>query len=832
MWRNYLIVGLRALAKNRVYAAINIIGLAVGIAACLLILSYVRYEFSYDAWLPNADRTYEFQTIFRASEAGQKDNYSQTTAYVAGQALKKDFPQIENLIWYSNPPATVLRDGQPLSVDNAVITDGPFFRVIEAPFVKGDPAHALDDPHAVVLSEKEAKREFGSADPVGQTITIASGDQTADYRVTGIFKDLPHDSNIQADMVMRIVPTEYYRNYPDMVNSYHWQSGSVFVKLRPGADAAAINAELPQWEKRNIPDDVGAVPKRNPGDTEDWRLQNIRDIHLSGTTGMAVTTDQKTVLTFALIGLLILGIACINFTNLATARAAQRAREVALRKVLGATRRQLIMQFLGESVLLTGIATLIALAIAELMLRPMNAFLDAQITMPYLGLHGILLPVLAMVVIVGLAGGLYPAFYLSRFEPARVLKANKSAADVEGGGRLRAILVVAQFAVSIGLIICTGIIYAQTSYARADSTGYQREGLLQANGLFNPGVDQGMDGLLNELRATPSVSAVGRVVEGFNPGNNSDTDARLPGQIKGVDLGTYALDTGAIAAIGTKLLAGRNFSDAVALDDASLPNPPDPAAQTALVQRGTNVILSQLAAAKLGFKTPQDAIGKHIEVAMVDSQYGFVPATVIGVIEDVRYRGVRGNIQPIFYFHTKTGYNNMLVRFVGNPAQMRQTVEQIWRKHIPNVPFDGHFVTDVMHDMYNRDQTRAQLFGGFSILAVIIGCLGLFGLAAFTAERRTKEIGIRKVLGARTRDIVRLLVWQFSRPVLIANVIAWPIAWWLMRDWLNGFDHRIALTPMPFIEAGLIALVIAIVTIGAHAWRVAQTSPIRALRYE
>jgi putative ABC transport system permease protein len=285
--------------------------------------------------------------------------------------------------------------------------------------------------------------------------------------------------------------------------------------------------------------------------------------------------------------------------------------------------------------------------------------------------------------------------------------------------------------------------------------------------------------------------------------------------------------------MGMKLLAGRTFSETQPLDDVTTSTPSVPAEQRALVARGANILVSEEAAHRLGFAHPQDALGKQILVSLVENEYGWVPATIVGVVTDARYRSVRDPLQPIFYFYQRNSFAQLMVRFSGNqPKAVYDQVEAIWQRQVSDIPFRARFVDDIVRDLYNADARRAQLFGAFAILAAVIGCLGLFGLAAFTAERRTKEIGIRKILGARTVDIVRLLVWQFSRPVVFANIIAWPIAWWVMRGWLNGFDRRIALSPVPFLEAGLLALIIAIATIGTHAWRVARTNPIHALRYE
>ncbi|RYD68352.1 MAG: FtsX-like permease family protein [Sphingomonadales bacterium] len=836
MWRNYLTVGLRALAKNKVYAFINIFGLSLGIAACLLILTFVRYEFSYDSWMPGADQAYQVQDFYKSTESGGEEYKLQVTSFVSGTALEKDFPQIEKRVYLTGQGIILLKDGQAFRPDDAYFADGNIFDILQVPFVKGDRAHALDDPHALVLSEKEAKVRFGNVDPIGKTLTVMTDEMKEDYRVTGVFKDFPLNSHIRPSVVARFNPQSYFVRNPTFLTSWNSQGGHVYVKLKPGTDVPNLAAQLPAWEKRNIPNDPSdGGPVSNPGDNQDFRLTNIRDVHLGEAQNAAASdgSDKQTIITFGAVALMILGMACINFTNLATARASQRAREVALRKVLGATRRQLIVQFIGESILVAAIATLVALALAELALPLLNNFLDASMEIHYFGGQGILLPVTALALLVGLAGGVYPALYLSRFQPARVLKANKSAADAEGNGRLRNLLVVTQFAVSIGLIICTAIVYSQTMYARTMDAGYRRDGLLQVNGIAAPQIEAVAGTMRDEIRKIPGVTSVARTSIGVNPGNNSMTTVRLPGATDTVQLGVYGMEPAVIDALGMKLLAGRGFNEANGMDDATTPQPTNIEAERTLVARGINVILSGAAAKRLGFGTPQAAIGKQVQVGFTVPEAGsWVPATVVGVVGDVRYRTVRQPLQPIVYFYQTRGYNRLLIRSGGNLKDLRDRVEAIWKRLAPEVPFNARNVEEIVHNLYNRDETRAQLFGMFAILAAVIGCLGLFGLAAFTAERRTKEIGIRKVLGARTSDIVRLLVWQFSRPVLLANLIAWPIAWWAMRDWLNQFDVRMTLTPVPFLVAGLAALLIAVLTIGAHAFRVARTNPVYALRYE
>ena len=459
MWRNYMTVGVRALVKNKTYAFINIFGLAIGLAACLMLLLYVRYETSYDAWLPNAENTYQFQTHYKSKQTGEEADL-QMAAYVSGQRLKADFPQIEHMVYALGAEPVIRRGAESLSTENVLLVDNLFFDVLQFPFAAGDPRTALAQANNVVLTQSEARRVFGSENVLGRTLTMISRGRTVDYRITGIVRDLPRNSHVRFTIVARIDMARWFDDSPNFLTCWGCQSGWIYFTLRPGADPAAIQAALPAWERRNIPNETLGNQTTNQGDEEDWRVTNVRDVHLGiaqdGT--MKPGNDRQTIITFTIIAFLILGMACVNFTNLATARAGQRAREVALRKVLGANRRQLITQFLAESVLIAAMAMLLALALVELLLPALAHFLDADLAMRYFGWDGMLLPIVALTLIVGAAGGVYPAFYLSRFQPAQVLKANKSSAEASGSGILRNILVVAQFAVSIGLIICTAVV--------------------------------------------------------------------------------------------------------------------------------------------------------------------------------------------------------------------------------------------------------------------------------------------------------------------------------------------------------------------------------------
>ena len=831
MWRNYWTVAVRALAKSKTYSVINIAGLAIGMAACIMIMLYINYERSYDKWLPDVENTYELQAWY----AHPKDSdpaFLQMTAYVSKDRIKKDFPQVLSAVYVQNNEPVFLKDGQATATKNWFFADDDFLKTVNLPLIAGS---TLTAPQTAVLTQEEAIKRFGTDQVVGRTFTIISRGIRRDFKITGLLKNLPKNSSMKLDAVLRLDFGAFYADTP-LVLTGCWgcQNGYVYAKLRPGTDIRQLEAQMQAWEKRNIPDEMNGNLRYNAGDEQDWHFVNLQDVHLGKAQDAPITpgNDWRSITTFAIIAVLILGMAIVNFTNLATARASQRAREVALRKVLGATRKQLIVQFISESVLISATSMLLALALVELLVKPFAAFLDADIMLGYFGKSGVLLPAIALTLLVGLASGIYPAFFLSRFQPAQVLKANRSAAETPGSGRVRTVLVVFQFAVSIGLIICTAIIYGQTVFARSVDPGYRRDHILQVEELGRAQLWPKAEMIVNQMKRLPGVQAAALTDIGVATTNNSNSYIIPPEGNRQVLIGQYNVGADFLNAMGLPLKAGRWFDANRPVDDMTQPFPPDINVEKAIAARGVNVVINENAVKKLGFKSDQDAIGKVVRSKLLSDEAGIMNITIIGVVGDTRFRTVRTPIEPIMFRKVTAGPNWLIIRYRGDPATTKATVERQWKQITNEVPFNAKFSEDVIGELYKKEDARAQTFAAFALLAVVIGCLGLFGLAAFTAERRTKEIGIRKVLGARTRDIVRLLVWQFSRPVIIANVIAWPVAWWMMRDWLNGFDQRIPLTPVPFVAAAAVALGIAIATVVGHAVKVARANPIHALRYE
>lgn len=828
MWRNYLTTGVRALLKNRTYAVITVLGLAIGLAACMLILLFVRDQLSYDRFVTDADRVYQLQQSYVDPDTGRTGT-QQGTPYPTGPALAKDFPQVQYASYLWNWQPIMLVRGEPRNV-TVTLVGADFFRIFPLPFVRGAASSALRDRNSVAISATQATTLFGTVDVLGRTMTMMTRDGQQSYRVSGVFADLPKNAHNRPSMIALFTPDWLQQGEGE---TWNWVNGFNYVKLRQGADVSAINTQLAAWALRNAPKNTVDGKLVSQAKDYTFRLTALRDIHLSGAKyGPAGNDgDRGTVMTFAILAVLILVMACVNFTNLATARASQRAREVSLRKVLGASRKQLVAQFLTEAIIVAALATMIALGFVELTIPWLRRFLDVGIPFTYLGSGGILLPAFGLTLAVGVLGGLYPAFYLTRFQPAQVLKANKSAADTAGSGRLRNILVVGQFAVSIGLIVCTAVVYAQTRYTRSADPGFVRSGLVQIANVSRSQVQLSLGALKQEILHVPGVRSAALTDLAMNTPSRTNNGVIIPGR-PSTSLGTYRVGYGFFETMSMRLLAGRTLSRGFALDDATMPEAPTRENMQPLIARGMNVVINTSAVRQLGFASPTAAIGKRIGL-FSPTPPDAVPATIVGVVADTRFRGLREPMDAVLYYHTEEPLQFMEVRFADtDPAAVMRHLEATWKRVIPNVPFEAQFADDAAAVLYRADESMGAMFGGFALLAVLIGCLGLFGLAAFTAERRTKEIGIRKVLGAKTRDIVRLLVWQFSKPVLVANAIAWPVAYLVMRRWLNGFDDRIAITPVPFVLAGVLALAIAVLTVAGHATRVARAKPIRALRYE
>jgi len=793
----------RSLTRHPLYAGLNIGGLAIGIAVFLVLGLYVRFETSFEKWLPHHDQIYLVQTRWTMPDSPINGIWPNTMGGLYEQ-LKEDFPDTLGTRIYGDT-ATVIRNGIGTQ-ENFVYVDRDFFKVFDLPIVKGDAAGALANPSNLFIDQKLAAKYFPGVDPVGRTLTLSIDGMAKPYRIAAVFEDLPKATDLSFDMFAPI-PAKPDKSMSDYW--YHWGSTSLFTYLRfpTAAAAAAYQQRLPSFIDRRGRKDLGPNASRSI----DLSLRPIVDEHWQ-------TPGRKlTVATLGIVGVLTLLIAIVNYVNLATARAGLRAREVAMRKVLGANRRALIRQFIGEAVATAAIAALVGLALAELGLPLVNAAGGLSLTMPY----AVVIPALALIVlIVGVLAGLYPAVLLSRFQPAAVLASARSPGGGRSGARVREALVIAQFGLAIAFIIGTMVLVAQTSHVRRTDLGFRREGLAIVTSLPNNALTDGQRAsLLAAFGAVPTVRSV--TISDTAPGNddtNNNNNLPLPGvpgdgpSLKDVQIGANFFRT-----YGARLLAGRFFDAHHGLDDATGLKWKDP----------RNIIINRHAVSTLNFKSPQDAIGKTVGRAAS-------PRTIVGVVDDLRFHSPRKPIPPTYYeYHPRQeDYPLATVRFEGDPRATIDALRAVWRRIAPEVEFQAKTAEQNLAFYYKPEDHAAHLFTIGAVLAVLIGCVGLWGLASFNTARRVKEIGIRKTLGASSADVVRLLVGQFLRPVLIANIIAWPLAYIAMRKWLAGFDDRIALSPLFFIAATLLALAIAVLTVIAQSLRAARAEPAWALRHE
>jgi putative ABC transport system permease protein len=692
--------------------------------------------------------------------------------------------------------------------------DPNFFQVIKLPLVQGDPASVLAKPDSLVLSQATAKKFFGNADPVGKTVILGGSHSLV---VTGVLRDLPHNTHLYAaDLIMP--NTSKADTYPqDAKTSWFNIQGWGYVKLAPAADPVAVLAKLKTVTDRSVDTKARSFMQNLRGsDILQLHLTPFRAVHLAP-YGETEHGRWTTIYGFAAIAALILLIACFNFMNLATARAMVRAREVSLRKVMGAKRQQLVVQFLGESVLTALIALILALALVEILLPSYDSFLNRPITFQYLQSWPLTVTMVLVAIAAGLVGGAYPALILSGFRPAATLGTNASGAG--GSGLLRTALVVLQFAISIGLGIATIVVFSQISYARQLDMGFDRHNLVVISGT-EPLTPSVRDALVQSLAADPAIAGVAASRMVPFDGTILVAPVELPAGAQKLTVRNVNIDPDFLQVYGMKLLAGRNLSRARGED--LFPEP-----DTKQTNPSANILVSAVAARQFGY-SPREAVGKTIFYGPTKLR-----CTIVGVVGDTNFDGLKAAMQPIVFFYYPKGWQPVSVRI--RPGQMQAalaSIDRIWRRVVPTTTIHRQFQEESFDRLFAADEKEGAIFGLFVGIAIFIACLGLFGLAAFTAERRTREIGIRKAFGARSWDIVRLLLWQFSIPVLIANLIAWPIAWYYLRDWLQGFAYRIPLNPLYFLGASAAALLIAWATVFAHAKRVADANPIHALRYE
>ena len=809
MIRNYLVTALRNLGRHKLYGFINIGGLAVGLACALFITLYLRDELSYDKWVPDSENVYRIESTFIFP--GKDPDFWTVVPFPVVTAMQAQIPGVvaqTHLI----PESMTAQIGDRQFAATIGTVDPNFFQMIRLPLVAGDPARVLAQPDSAVLTETTARAYFGTADPIGRTITVGG---THTLKVTGVMRDLPHNTHLPPhDLFM---PNTSKADTLDQDTKHAWLNveGWGYVKLAPGTDPGRVIEQLNKIADKSL--DVKKILNVNLRGSEVFHphITPFRNLHLDP-FGQTEQGSWTMIYGFAAIAGLILLIACFNFMNLATARAMVRAREISLRKVMGAKRGQLIVQFLGESVLTALVALVIALGLVALLLPAFDTFLTRPIAFSLLADWPLMLAAMGVAIAAGLLGGIYPALVLSGFRPAATL--GTSTSGMSGSGLLRTSLVVLQFAISIGLGISTIVVFAQLNYARAMDIGFDRHNLVVISGA-GPVTESVRDALKQSLAAEPSIEGVAASRMVPLDGGKLVSQARLADGVQEFVIRNDNIDPDYLKVYGIKLLAGRNLSKARGEDVF-----PDPDAKN---NPNANILVTAAAARQFGF-TPQTAVGKVIFYGRAKAR-----CTIVGVVADTNYDGLLTPMPPMVHFYYPKGLGPLSVRIrPGHTQEALAAIDRIWHRLVPTVTIHRQFQDASFDKLFRDDEKQGAIFAIFVGVAVFIACLGLFGLSAFTVERRTREIGVRKVFGARTRDIVRLLLWQFSIPVLIANLIAWPVAWFYLRHWLEGYAYRIALNPLYFLAGGLAALVIAWITVISHALLVARANPVHALRYE
>lgn len=796
----------RSLTRHKLYAALNVGGLAVGIAVFLVLGLYARFETSYEKWLPRHNGIYVMQTVWNMPESPFNGAYPYTMGGLLEQ-MREDFPgTVGTRIRGGRNGGTVIRGGIAAPADVAQV-DPRFFDVFDLPMVRGG-STALRQPANVLISETLARQYFGTSDPIGQTLTIAV-DKTANYRVAGVFRDLPKNSDFKISLLLPLPSTPPSRQW------FHWGSTSLqtFLRFDTPQAARAFEQKLPSFVDRRALADMG----KDASKVHQLKLLPLTRMHLEP-AGSASASAKITVITLGIVGLLTLLVAIVNYVNLATARANLRAREVAMRKVLGADRLALVRQFLGEAMFTVGIAALIGLILAELSLPLVNAAGGLSLAIPYV----LVVPALvALTLIVGLLAGFYAALLLSRFPAASVLASARSPGGGRVGTRVREGLVVLQFGLAIAFMVGTGVLVAQTRHVRQSDLGFQRDGLMVLLSTRDSLVSSAQTrAVVSAIREVPSVRtvAIGNNAVGGSGEDNAD-NVPLPGVAgDGPSLRWIVTGSDFFKAYGTRLLAGRVFDDAHREDDSL-------GRDTSKV---INIVINRRAVSTLGFRSPEDAVGKTVG--------GSRPRTIIGVVEDMRFFSPREPTSASYYIYYREAERVSTavasIRFTGNPRATMDAVRAIWQRTVPQVPFEAETADTQLTKFYEADDRATRLFAIGAGLAVLIGCVGLWGLASYNTQMRIKEIGIRKTLGASSGDIARLLVGQFLRPVLLANLLAWPLAFVAMRTWLAGFDDRVALSPLFFIGGSLLATVIAVLTVIGQSLRASRAAPAWALRHE
>jgi putative ABC transport system permease protein len=793
MIKNYFKIAMRKLWKHKVFSSINIMGLAVGMTACFLIYLYVHFETSYDAFNTKANRIYRVVTNIKTpSDLLQ---WSSTSGPMAIN-MRKDFPEVESAVRISGQSFLVRKGNEKFQENNTIMADSTLFSIFDFPLVYGDKNTALKEPMSIVLSQTAAKKYFGNTNPVGQSVLLTGGALNA--TITGIMKDIPENSQIKADMILSM--SSQNQIYGGSIDS-QWASFNLasYLLLKPGANPKTLAAKFPAFLDFHTGKQL-----KDAQMSFTLFLEPLRDVYLYSTRDNSKSGNIYNVYIFSLIAVFILLIACINFINLTTARSAERAREVGIRKVVGAARFQLARQFIGESIVICLMAFIIAILLCSLLLPLFNHLAGKQVSTPFFYHPLYIISLFFIAIAIGVIAGFYPALVLSSFKPVSVLKGRFASGT--RGILLRKGLVVFQFIISIILIVGTVIVYTQLNYMRSQDLGFSKDQTM----VIDANQDKNKDAFKESLSSVPGVlsTSFSSAVPGSGNSTAYSKVQNKSGDMQTASLDIYFVDFNYINQYKIKIIAGRGFSKEFGTDTTQA------------------MVINESAVKLLGYTSPQEAIGRNFD------QWGR-KGKIIGVVKDFHYQALQEPIKPLTMRIEPGGYQLLSIKVAaGNLPSTIKAITSKWNQIIPNRPFDFSFLDESFDKQYRAEDRFGNLFFNFAILAIFISCLGLLGLASYSTIQRTREIGVRKVLGASVSNIISLLSIEFLKLVLIAFIIATPIAWFFMNKWLRDFAYRTNLAWWMFVFAGVAAVVIAFGTISFQAIKAAIANPVKSLRTE
>ncbi|MBU2492862.1 MAG: ABC transporter permease [Bacteroidetes bacterium] len=809
MLKNYFFIALRNIFKYKIYSLINIVGLAVGITCTILILLYVTDEISFDKFHSKADR------IYRVIEYIDPAERSSSLPFPTSEAMLTDFPNyIENSVRFFNFQTSTLtieyapENGQRLLFNEPHIffADSTFFKVFDFKLLQGNPNEVLNKPDLVLVTKSTAQKYFGNDDPVGKRIRFEG--QT-ELTVAGVLEDTPSNSHFKFDFIISFATLDQFGFTGNNGGfNWYWNPCWTYITLKEGVNPKTLQDQFPDFVQKYFHPAIKDLTR--------LELQPLTDIHLYSNLDyeIAANSDVTLVYIFGIIAVFILAIAGINFINLSTARSMKRAREVGVRKVMGALPQQLIGQFLAESVLFSLIAILLAIPFVYLFLPGLNALAAKQISFTFITSGVFWAALFSIVVLVGLVGGIYPALFLSSFQPVKVLAGKVG--KLGSGAMLRKLLVVAQFAISGILIIGTIITYNQLNHLRSANLGFDKDQVLLLPIQRTPIGGQQYYQFVDRMKNSENIIQVsaGNMVMGTETQTASYI---IEGKDKEIMMSTYFVEPDFGKTLGMEFIAGRDFSTEFASDTAS----------------GIGGVIINESFLKLAGWNTDNALGKRVTGTLEGEM------RVIGVVKDFHYTSLRQPVAPFLFVINPNSQARQFfrsfayIRIKGNNYKNAiANIESIFKDYVPNRPFEYSFLDEKINSQYKGEDSLGKIATVFSLMAIFVACLGLFGLSSFTAEQRTKEIGIRKVVGASVGTIVMLLSKQFLILVAVANLIAWPSAFYLMNLWLSNFQTRTSIDLLPFITAAVFTFVIAFATMSFQAIKAAQANPVKSLKYE